>query len=209
MATPAQILANRQNALKSTGPRSVEGKAVSRFNALKTGIDAKAQVIPGENPGELEALIAAYDQQFQPCDPLERFLVDSMVNAEWQLRRLRKVETSLWDREISGPKGVLGILDSPAFTRLQRRIDAAERSYHRALKELQRVRKAAAVQTPAGDPEIGFVPLDANLEHDTVAPGHAAQAPALASFASNPKPSASPAAPSTRRPTHENLALRL
>jgi len=62
MATPAQILANRQNALKSTGPRSAEGKAVSRFNALKTGIDAKAQVIPGENPAELQALIDAYEQ---------------------------------------------------------------------------------------------------------------------------------------------------
>jgi len=132
-----------------------------------------------------------------------------MVNAEWQLRRLRKVEASLWEREISRPKGVLGILDSPAFTRLQRRIDAAERSYHRALKELQRVRKAAAAQTSSRDPEIGFVSLAENLEHETPAPSQAAQAAALASFGSIPQPSASAAAPSTRRPTYENLALRL
>ena len=35
MATPAQITANRLNAQRSTGPRSEEGKAASRFNALK------------------------------------------------------------------------------------------------------------------------------------------------------------------------------
>ena len=41
MATPAQIIANRLNALKSTGPRSAEGKAASRFNALKHAASAK------------------------------------------------------------------------------------------------------------------------------------------------------------------------
>src|ERR1039457_3606660 len=55
MATPKQNDANRQNAQKSTGPRSPEGKAASRFNALKSGIDAQAQVIPGEHPDQLEA----------------------------------------------------------------------------------------------------------------------------------------------------------
>ena len=39
MATIQQIEANRLNAQKSTGPRSVERKAASRFNATKTGID--------------------------------------------------------------------------------------------------------------------------------------------------------------------------
>ena len=50
MATIQQIEANRLNAQKSTGPRSVEGKAVSCFNATKTGIDAKSQIIRGEDP---------------------------------------------------------------------------------------------------------------------------------------------------------------
>ena len=58
MATSKQNQANRQNAQRSTGPRSAEGKAASRFNALKTGIDAKAQVIPGEDPDQLEDLVA-------------------------------------------------------------------------------------------------------------------------------------------------------
>ena len=58
MATQAQINANRANAQKSTGPRSVEGKSASRFNALKHGIDAASIVIPGEDPADYDALAA-------------------------------------------------------------------------------------------------------------------------------------------------------
>jgi hypothetical protein len=36
MATPAQIQANRLNAQKSTGPRSAEGKAASRFKRKRS-----------------------------------------------------------------------------------------------------------------------------------------------------------------------------
>jgi hypothetical protein len=42
MATEQQVEANRRNAQKSTGARSEEGKAKSRFNALKFGIHAKS-----------------------------------------------------------------------------------------------------------------------------------------------------------------------
>ena len=46
MATEKQIAANRRNAAKSTGPRSPEGKARSSMNALKSGVDAEAEIIP-------------------------------------------------------------------------------------------------------------------------------------------------------------------
>ena len=41
-----QIEANRMNALKSTGPRSIEGKEKSAQNALKFGFTAKKFIIP-------------------------------------------------------------------------------------------------------------------------------------------------------------------
>ena len=150
MPTLSQIEANRRNSQKSTGPRSPEGKAISRFNGLKSGIDAKSQVIPGEDASALEALAADYHQQFQPANPLECFLVDSLVNADWQLRRLRRVEAQLWGFHADAAKDEKDGIDEDyplgqvfqrgidAFNRLQRRIDAAERSYYRALKELQR-----------------------------------------------------------------------
>src|SRR6185295_2251611 len=91
MATAAQINANRANALKSTGPRSVEGKSASRFNALKHGIDAASVVIPGEDPADYDALAADYHRDFRPESPSEAFHVDTMLRADWQKRRLHRV----------------------------------------------------------------------------------------------------------------------
>jgi len=149
MATQAQIEANRRNSQKSTGPRSTEGKAVSRFNALKSGIHAKSQVIPGEDAAELEALAAQYAQQFEPEYPLETFLVDSMIAADWKLRRLRKIEAQLWQRELTGrPEGPDAAADlaeayirNPVLAQVQRRIEATERSYYRALNQMQKIQK--------------------------------------------------------------------
>jgi hypothetical protein len=67
MATPAQIAANRANALKSTGPRTAEGRAASRFNAIKHALDAESLVIPGEDSAEFEAFAAGYHDEFRPA----------------------------------------------------------------------------------------------------------------------------------------------
>jgi len=96
MATVRQIAANRRNALKSTGPRSAAGKAVSCFNALKHGIDARSQCIPGENRATLEQLAAEYHERFAPTTPEQRCLVDTLVSCEWELRRYRAAGAQLW-----------------------------------------------------------------------------------------------------------------
>ena len=80
MATLKQIDANRRNAQRSTGPRTPEGKAATRFNALKSGIDAQAQVISGEHPAQLEAprrIPGALDASVSE----RRMLVDTLVSA--------------------------------------------------------------------------------------------------------------------------------
>ena len=149
MATIQQIEANRLNAQKSTGPRSVEGKAVSCFNAIKTGIDAKSQIIRGEDPAELQTLTAEYQQRWQPATPEQRLLVDTLIDCEWLLRRFRKAEAQLWQYKMQKaqiwkpePECFLGLgfnYGCEQFSRLQRRIDSTSRNYHRALKELHRL----------------------------------------------------------------------
>jgi hypothetical protein len=56
MSSLKQQEANRLNAQKSAGPRTLAGKAVSRFNALKSGIDAEAETLPfaAEEPEPLQ-----------------------------------------------------------------------------------------------------------------------------------------------------------
>ncbi len=151
MATPAQINANRANAQKSTGPRSVEGKSASRFNALKHGIDAASIVIPGEDPAEYEALAAEYRRDLRPQSPSEIFHVDTMLRADWLKRRLQLVEADLYRTllaEIPGSSLAAALLsDSPAaklLARTQRQIAAFERTWHRANTELTRARSENA-----------------------------------------------------------------
>jgi hypothetical protein len=56
MATLKQIAANQNNALRSTGPRSLAGKARSRLNAVKHGLTATHSLLPGEDPKEFDGL---------------------------------------------------------------------------------------------------------------------------------------------------------
>jgi hypothetical protein len=166
MATTEQIDANRQNAQKSTGPRSPEGKAASRLNALKSGIDAQAQIITGEDPANLDALVAEYQQRFDTSAPECRMLVDTLISCEWLFRRLNRAEASLWEYTILDTVSRLFSNDHPLgrvldrrhdkFDRLQRRINSIQRNYLRALTELQKLEKTEAAPVaddpPAPDP---------------------------------------------------------
>jgi hypothetical protein len=156
MPSLKQIEANRLNAQKSTGPRSIAGKAAVRFNALKSGIDAQSQVIPGENPAALELLAAEYHDRYQPATPEVRALVDTLITAEWMQRRFRTLEAQLFQFNITRffreEKGLTAAQaynrDDATFLRLQRRIDAAERTFHRTLAALQKIESHAPQPAP-------------------------------------------------------------
>src|SRR5258708_1951743 len=189
MPTQAQINANRRNAQKSTGPTSPEGKARSSLNALKSGIDAWSHIIPGEDPAELEALTAAFHQHYQPSDPIQLSLVDTLVSTEWIQRRLRRIEAQLWNYQVECLDKNLThaeFIDAPIhhrpphghayqdaldpFSRIQRRIDATNRMFLRTLKALHdlQAEPASPVSEPPSPlpdqplaPQIGFVPQSA------------------------------------------------
>jgi hypothetical protein len=153
MSTETQILANRRNALNSTGPRTAEGKANSSGNATRHGLSAAFRVLPNENQEEFDELIADYRCNFAPTTTHERFLVEEMAQSRWRLARIRRLEAAVIEQMI----GAAGSLDSDAvlaaalldnkagpFKTLQRYAAAAERSYYRALKQLQAGRKEEA-----------------------------------------------------------------
>ena len=52
MTTEQQAAANRRNATKSTGPRTEQGRAIARLNALKHGTLATTPVVPRVEGGE-------------------------------------------------------------------------------------------------------------------------------------------------------------
>ncbi len=92
MATDAQRKANRQNAKKSTGPRTDEGKARSSQNGLKHGLLARDAVMADEDPAEYDRQFQLLEQNIFPKNAIEFALVRQIADAEWRLRRITRIE---------------------------------------------------------------------------------------------------------------------
>ena len=108
MASPA---INKINAQNSTGPRSVEGKAVSRFNAMRHGLDAASLVIPGEDPAELAQLAGEFHPEYDPQGPVETELVEILVRSTWLRHRYFRVEAQVYEsifKKLDDPKATVG-----------------------------------------------------------------------------------------------------
>ena len=95
MATDAQRKANRQNAKKSTGPRTEEGKARSSQNGLKHGLLARDAVMADEDPVEYDRQLQLLEENIFPKNAIEFALVRQIADAEWRLRRLSRIEAGL------------------------------------------------------------------------------------------------------------------
>jgi hypothetical protein len=102
MTSEKQAQANRRNALKSTGPKTPEGKAAVRLNANKHGLRSQEVLLPGEDEEALKELDENLRAELQPLGELENLFVDGIVAAHWRLRRLRRVEAGIFAWELYG-----------------------------------------------------------------------------------------------------------
>ena len=93
MATRTQIKANGNNAKKSTGPRTKQGKSRAAKNALKHGLLARDTVLPGEDPADFDSQLAALEADILPANSLEFELVRQIADSQWRMRRLTRLET--------------------------------------------------------------------------------------------------------------------
>jgi hypothetical protein len=132
MATPAQILANRQNAERSSGPVTAAGKARVSQNATKLGLFSVANFVRPEERDIFNEFETGYMLELSPGSPLEQTLAREIVHAAWRLRRCASLE-------VAPPEN----LTDEELDRLQISIDraraAAQRTFHRSLKELRRL----------------------------------------------------------------------
>jgi len=132
MATTAQILANRQNAERSHGPVTAEGRARVSQNATRFGLFSVANFVRPEEQGMFNEFETGYLAELAPDSSLEQTLAREIIHAAWRLRRCANLE-------IAPPDD----LTDEELDRLQISIDraraAAQRTFHRSLKELRRL----------------------------------------------------------------------
>ncbi|MBI4481220.1 MAG: hypothetical protein HY651_14490 [Acidobacteria bacterium] len=82
--------------MRSTGPRTPQGKNAVRWNALKHGLLAKEIVIPAgaarENAADFHRLLAQLRYHLAPAGILEEVLVEKVAVCYWRLRRVLRAE---------------------------------------------------------------------------------------------------------------------
>lgn len=135
-----QIEANRCNARKSTGPRTPNGKAAAKLNALKHGILSSQVVVQGwkihESSEAFDSLRKQFWEQLTPVGPIEEMLVDEIVSTYWRKRRVMiaesgeivlSVDNGCWKRGRSSP------FDNLAVASLSPLFDVAEKLEESAL----------------------------------------------------------------------------
>jgi hypothetical protein len=95
MTSFRQIEANRRNALRSTGPKTEEGKRQSRRNAMRHGLTAETVIDGLEDSEDYKAFEAAVIADYDARSAVERELVLRLASLLWRLRRIISMETDL------------------------------------------------------------------------------------------------------------------
>jgi hypothetical protein len=172
VATDKQFEANRQNAQKSTGPKTPEGRAAVRLNGVKHGLTAETIVLNGESQADFTNLLDSLEAEHAPTTPTEEALVAQLALAAWRLRRLYHQEGGFYAlkmKEHAGSRpslklddtermGLIADCSNPTLNMFSRQEGRLERTFYRALHELQRLRKEresnlASVLQPNSTPQ--------------------------------------------------------
>ena len=132
--SPRKLAANQENALRSTGPRTPEGKARVRHNALKHGLLAKEVIVPvgdeQEKRAEFDLFLDDLWQHYAPIGPIEAMLVDRIAVAYWRLRRATRAEVGELRLEFDKAAGSGAVvLFSGIVERLQKQFEEADPNF--------------------------------------------------------------------------------
>jgi hypothetical protein len=146
MSTARQRAANQQNAQKSTGPVTPEGKTISSRNRVSAGFNTTTTYfLTDEKEDQFWQLLEDFTNQYQPATITEQVFLEKMVHNQWlSLRAIRYQRDRLFYREFNAPM-------PPDLGLLIRYQAAADRAFFKAQAELVKAQKEREKS------EIGFV----------------------------------------------------
>jgi hypothetical protein len=91
----ARLRANRQNAKKSKGPTSADGKKRSSLNATRHGILSQVIHLPEEEMKSYDKFTARYVDSLQPVGSAETEFANACADLQFRLHRLAAAEHNL------------------------------------------------------------------------------------------------------------------
>ncbi len=134
----AQLTANRANALKSSGPKTPEGLAISSQNRTSHGLARHTgtfRLLTTEDPEKFAALKTALETEHQPTTETESILVNNMAESHWLSKRAEKLIDTTTDPD-SG-----AVTDPKLFNLYMRYQTTHTRAFHKSLNDLLKLRK--------------------------------------------------------------------
>jgi hypothetical protein len=165
-----RALASRANGAKSHGPTSIAGKRRSSANSTRHGLLAKCVVLENESTNVFGQFFDEHLQKLNPADGLEYAAVEEMAAAAWRLRRIWKIESTLFnsaidrstaDTEAGRTADAFSALASGNQLQLLDRYESRlHRMYQRSLKTLLDLRKVPGVQPHPEPNEPKLIPTD-------------------------------------------------
>jgi hypothetical protein len=95
-----QLIANRMDSRKSTGPRTEAGRARASMNNCQHGMRSSKDVLPWEDGALYEKRRRDARQALKPRDAVQEALVDRFVRLEWRGERGEAVEDARAARKV-------------------------------------------------------------------------------------------------------------
>ena len=91
-----QQRANEINALKSTGPRTEEGKQRIRLNGLRHGLTGQVTIMTDDNRREHDDFCNPILARLGPDGPLELQIANLITHDHWRLNRIHSIEDGIF-----------------------------------------------------------------------------------------------------------------
>src|SRR5262245_61689811 len=101
MSSQRKIDSCRANCSLSKGPVTEEGKKRSSQNAIRHGMLAQTVVFEGESVERFTAYVESLEAQYQPANPAEQSLIESMAVSNWMLQRIWGFGKATFDLEMA------------------------------------------------------------------------------------------------------------
>ena len=191
MTSDLQIASNRDNARKSSGPRTPEGKARVANNGVTHGLTGRFRMLPGESPDILDNVLTRLTAEHCPAGETESFLVRQLAELQLRLDRAASLESELMRAVVDPhspavtPNSILArafLKDCTfdvALLRLNRYEGSLRRSHITALRELRQQQKSRHDQLPVvNQPSVAELMKELALDRAKAPSGmHASAAP--------------------------------
>lgn len=162
MTSDRSARANRENAQRSTGPKTPEGRARSSQNARRHGVLAENVTVASEDYESYRNLLEALWNELAPHGERESLLTERLANLFWRERRLIESERGLIDRQQAiaadpfggGPRS-LSLGQQLLIGRYQTMLTNQIASTAQQLRELQLSREEAQTIPVISEPTSG------------------------------------------------------